>query len=113
MAQAHTTEQLINRAAALLGKYVPGEALGAVEHDTIDQSIDDVLTEIEKIVSVPDRNEIPNMYFETISRMVAIYSAAAFSNTPLDLAAMQQHEMRLRYLVANSPTFEILKTNYF
>jgi hypothetical protein len=108
----HTSEELINRTAALLGKFVPGEALGAVEHDTISRCLDDVLAEIAKIVSF-DRESIPNAYFETTARLVAIYAAADFSNTPLDLGAVEQHEQRLRYLIAQTPTYEILRTNYF
>src|SRR5258705_1632230 len=113
MALSHTSEQLINKAAAILGKYVPGEALGSIEHDTIDGCIDDVLTEIAKIVVIGDRDDIPNLYFETVARILSIYAAAEFSNAPLDLNAVMQHEQRLRYLIANSPTYEILKSNYF
>lgn len=113
MALTHSSEDLINKAAAILGKYVPGEALGSVEHDTIDRCIDDVLEEIAKIVLVPDRDEIPNVLFETIARLVAIYAAAEFSNTPAPLDAINQYEMRLRYLVAQTPTYEVLRSNYF
>jgi hypothetical protein len=113
MALSHTSEQLINKAAAILGKYVPGEALGPVEHDTINACIDDVLAELSKIVAIPDRDDIPNLYFETVARILAVYAAAEFSNTPLDLGAIMQHEQRLRYLIANTPTYEVLKTNFF
>lgn len=109
----HSSEELINKAAAILGKYVPGEALGATEHDTIDRCIDDVLSEIAKIVYVGDRDDIPNLLFETVARILAIYAAAEFSNQPLDLGAVMQHEQRLRYLIANNPTYEVLRTNYF
>ncbi|WP_445215465.1 hypothetical protein ACKWRH_23585 [Bradyrhizobium sp. Pa8] len=113
MAETHTAEELINKAAAILGKYVPGEALGDVEHQTIDKCIDDVLAEIAKIVAIADRDDIPNLVFETVARLVAIYAAAEFSNQPVDLAAVAQHEMRLRYLIAQTPTYEILATNHF
>jgi hypothetical protein len=113
MALSHTSEQLINKAAAILGKFVPGEALGAVEHDTIDGCIDDVLAELSRIVAIPDRDDIPNLYFETVARILAVYAAAEFSNTPLDLSAIFQHEQRLRVLIASTPTYEILKSNYF
>jgi hypothetical protein len=112
MALSHTAEELVNRAAAILGKYVPGEALGAIEHDTIDRCIDDVLAEVSKIVVI-DRDQIPNIYFETISRLVAIYAAADFSNAPLDLGAVDQHELRLRYLISQTPTYEVLAVSYF
>lgn len=113
MAETHTAEELINKAAAILGKYVPGEALGDVEHATLDNCIDDVLTEVGKIISVSDRDEIPSVAFETLARLLAIYAAAEFSNQPLDLVAIQNHEQRLRYLVAMTPTYEILGSNYF
>ena len=108
-----TAEQLINKAAGILGKYVPGEALGDVEHETIDNCIDTVLREIAKIVDIGDRDEIPDLLFETIARLVAIYAAALFSNTAPDLMVIEQHEQRLRYLIAQTPTYEILGTNYF
>src|SRR4051812_41881919 len=106
MAETHTAEQLINKAAAILGKYVPGEALGDVEHETIDRCIDDVLAEISPIVDLGDRDEIPNRLFETVARLVAIYAAAEFSNQPPDLAVVQQHEQRLRYLTSSMPTYD-------
>jgi hypothetical protein len=113
MAETHTSEELINKAAAILGKYVPGEALGDVEHATIDKCVDDVIAEVGKIVAITDRDTIPNLVFETMARLVAIYAASEFSNSPLPLADIQQHEMRLRYLIAQTPTYEVLATNYF
>ena len=108
----HSSEELINRTAALLGKFVPGEALGAIEHDTLSRCIDSVLAEIGKIVGI-DREQIPDQYFETTARLCAIYAAADFSNAPLDLQAVKQHESRLHYLVSQGPTYEVLRTEYF
>ena len=108
----HTSEELINRTAALLGKFVTGEALGAIEHDTIDRCIDDVLAEISKIVVIY-KEQVPNIYFETAARLCAIYAASDFSNQPLDLRAVDQHEKRLYYLVSQTPTYEVLAGNYF
>jgi len=108
----HTSEELINRTAALLGKYVPGEALGAVEHDTIDRCINSVLAEMGKIVLI-DREQIPDIYFETAARLCAIYSAGDFSNQPLDMQAIKQHESRLHYLASQTPSYETLRTDYF
>ena len=108
----HTSEELINRTAALLGKFVPGEALGAIEHDTIDRCINSVLAELAKIVLI-DREQIPDQYFETAARLCAIYAAADFSNVPLDLQAVKQHEIRLNYLVSQMPTYEVLQSEYF
>src|SRR6188768_2957462 len=112
MSLYRTDEELINRTAALLGKFVPGEALGSIEHDTISRCIDSVLAELDKIVVI-NREQIPNAYFETVARLCAIYAAADFSNQPLDLGAVAQHEMRLHYLLSQSPTYEVLRTDYF
>jgi len=112
MSLYHTSEELINRTAALLGKFVPGEALGAIEHDTIDRCIDSTLAEVAKIVII-DREQIPNTYFETAARICAIYAAADFSNQPLDMQVVEQHERRLHYLVSQTPTYETLRTEYF
>src|SRR3954471_423476 len=113
MALTHTAEELINRTAAILGRYVPGEALGSIEHQTIDRCIDNVISEIGKIVSIPDREEIPNLLFETLARLVAVYAAASFSNQPPALADVYEHEQRLRYLIAQTPTYETLQTHYY
>jgi hypothetical protein len=112
MSLTHTADEAINQTASLLGRYVPGEALGAVEHDTIDRSLDNVLAELVKIVVI-DKETIPNIYFETLCRQVAVYAAAMFSNIPKDMQEVLNNEQRLRYLVALSPTYEVLATNYF
>ena len=108
-----TADNLVYEVAGLLGKAVPGEALGQVEYEIIDGNIDPVLAEIASIVYVGDRDSIPDELFQTIARLVAIHSAAKFSNAPVDLAAVQQHEQRLRYLVAPAVTHEPLKVDYF
>ncbi len=112
MALTHTADEAINRTAALLGRYVPGEALGAVEHDTIDRCLDNVLAETEKIVVI-NKDMIPNMFFETLCRLVAIYAASDFSGAPQNTDAVRDIEQRLRYLVAQSPTYEVLAVNFF
>jgi hypothetical protein len=113
MSETRTSEELINKAAAILGKYIPGEALGDVEHETISKAVDDVLSEIGKIVAISDRDEIPLNLFETVARLVAIYASAEFSNQPVDLNTVRDHEQRLRYLIAQTPTYETLRSNYF
>lgn len=113
MSLTYTADELINKAAAILGKYVPGEALGDVEHETIDRAYTSVLAETAKIVNIGDRDEIPELLFETIARLTAIYAASYFSNQPLDLATVFQHEQRLRVLIAQTPTYEVLGVNYF
>ena len=104
-----TAENLVYEVASILGKAVAGEALGQPEYDTIDGNIDPVLAEIESIVYVGDRDEIDDKYFQTIARLVAVHSAAKFSNAPLDLGAVEQHEERLRYLAAEPRTRTKLK----
>jgi hypothetical protein len=113
MAETRTAEEAINKAAAILGKYVPGEALGDVEHQTISDALDDTLKETAKIVAIGDRDQIPGVLFETIARLTAIHAASEFSNQPLDLNAIFNHEQRLRYLVAQTPTYETLGVYYF
>lgn len=108
-----TTQDLINEVAAILGKYVPGETLGSVESDTIDGCIDQVLEEIDTIVVISDRDAIPVKYFETVARLIAVHAASKFSNAPLDLVAVEQHEQRLRRLAANQPTYEVARGEYY
>ncbi len=108
-----TADNLVYEVAGILGRAVPGEALGQIEYDVIDGNIDPVLAEIASITYVGDRDSIPDELFQTIARLVAIHSAAKFSNAPVDLAAVQQHEQRLRYLTAPVATYEPLKVDYF
>jgi hypothetical protein len=108
-----TADNLVYEVAGILGRAVPGEALGQIEYDTIDGNIDTVLAEIASIVYVGDREAIPDNLFQTIARLVAVHSAAKFSNAPVDLAAVREHEQRLRYLVAPVATYEPLKGEYF
>lgn len=108
-----TADNLVYEVAGILGKAVVGEALGQIEYDTIDGNIDPVLAEISSIAYVGDRNSIPDEFFQTVARLVAIHSAAKFSNAPVDLAAVQQHEQRLRYLAAQVATYETLRVDYF
>lgn len=108
-----TADDLVYEVASILGKAVAGESLGQPEYKTIDGNIDPVLAEIQDIVYVGDRNEIEDKFFQTIARLVAVHSAAKFSNVPVDLATVAQHEQRLRYLAAQSPTYQVLKAEYF
>lgn len=108
-----TAENLVYEVASILGKSVVGEALGQPEYDTIDGNIDPVLAEIESIVYVGDRDDIEDKYFQTIARLVAVHSAAKFSNSPVDLAEVQKHEQRLHYLARQGPTYQPAQGEYF
>ena len=109
----YTSEELINRAAGDLGKWVPGEALGAVEHDVISSSYHNVLDEISKILVINDPDQIPAFAFECITTLTAIFAGSAFSNMPYNPDAVEMVERRLRYLVAQTPTYEPLAIYYF
>lgn len=113
MADSKTSEQLVYEVASILGKAIAGEALGEVEYETIDGSIDPVLAEIESIIYIGDRDDIPNAYFQTIARLIAVHSAAKFSNSPVDLSLVAQHEQRLRYLASTQPTYQPARGEYF
>ncbi len=113
MASTKTAEELVHKVASILGKRVAGEALGQPEYDTIDGNIDAVFDEIEEIVYIGDRDEIPGRLFYTLARLVAVHSASDFSAADVDLAQVTKHENRLRYLVSTDPTFETTKAVYY
>jgi hypothetical protein len=114
MPLTYTAEQAINKAAGDLGKWVPGEALGAVEHDTLSDALDNVLSEISKIIAINDRDEIPAIAYECVASMTAAFAASSFSNTAIDYTGViQPLEARLRYLIAQTPTYEPLAAYYF
>lgn len=108
-----TADNLVYEVAGILGKAVAGEALGSVEYDTINGNIDPVLAEIQRIVYIGDRDDIPDEYFQTIARLVAVHSASKFSNAPVDLAAVAQHESRLRYLSTQHRPYQPVRMNFF
>jgi hypothetical protein len=112
----YTAEQVINKAASDLGKYIPGEALGEVEHQVLSDRLDNVIDELGKIIAITDRDLIPAIAFESVSVLVAIFASSEFSNTPVDYSPggpVDRVEQRLRYLISQTPTYEILQTNYF
>ncbi|MGJ5022336.1 hypothetical protein [Bradyrhizobium oligotrophicum] len=113
MTTSRTADNLVYEVAGLLGIVEAGETLGSVEYDTINSAIDPVLEEVSAIVNIGDRDDIPTRYFQTLARLVTVHAAAKFSNTPLDLAAVAQHETRLRYLAAAGPSYQPLKVDYF
>ena len=109
----YTAEDVINKAAADLGRYVPGEALGSVEHDTINLAYQVVLSEISKIVAINDPDEVPGDLFEVVSLLTSVFAGSAFANEPVDYNRVRDIEQRLRYLVAQTPTYETLPVLYF
>src|SRR6516165_12038853 len=99
MALTYTAEQVINKAAGDLGRWVPGEALGAVEHDTISDAYDNVLAEISKIIAINDRDECPAIVYEVIASMTAVFAASSFSGAAINYVDdIYPLEGRLRYL---------------
>lgn len=106
-------DDLIYEAAGILGVAVAGEALGAVEYETINNAIGPVLAEVERITHVGNRDDIPDLFFQTIARLVAVHSAAKLSNAPVDLSAVAQHEARLRYLATGKRVYSPAKVQYF
>jgi hypothetical protein len=106
-----TADNLVYEVASILGKAVAGESLGAVEYETIDGSIDPVLAEVETIAYIGDRDDIPDKYFQTIARLVAVHVAAKFANAPVDLSAVRDHESRLQYLAAGGRSRRTLRVD--
>jgi len=110
----YTAEQVINKAAGDLGKWVPGEALGSVEHDTLSDAYNNVISEISKIIAINDRDECPAVAYEVVASMTAAFAASSFSNSAIDYTnIIKPLEDRLRYLVAQMPTYEPVTAYYF
>lgn len=107
-----TADNLVYEVASILNRYVVGEALGDIEYQTIESNIEPVLSEVADIICI-DRDDIPDRYFQTIARLVAIHSTAKFSGTPADLEEIRLHERRLRVLVGSVPAYSTLKAEYF
>jgi hypothetical protein len=113
MPLTYTAKQVIYKSAADLGIVVAGEALGAVEYDAISDHLDNVLEELSKIIMIPDRDAIPAMAFESVSSMTSLFAGSDFSNAPMNHDERDRIEQRLRYLIAQTPTYETLRTVYY
>jgi len=113
MAITFTAQQVIDRAASDLGRWVPGEALGAVEQDVLQNAYSTVLSEISKIIVINDPDQVPALIYDVVCNLTAIFAASAFGNTPIDYNAVERVEFRLRYLVSQTPTYEPVMAYYF
>ena len=113
MAITYTAQQVINKAAGDLGRLVPGEALGDVEQTVLTTAYNAVLAEISKILHIGDPDQVPAVAFECISVLTALFAASDFSNAPLDYNAVENIEQRLRYLIAQTPTYEPVAAYFF
>jgi hypothetical protein len=113
MPLTYTAKDAIYKAASDLGIVVSGEALGAVEYDAISDHLDNVLDELSKIIAISDRDAIPAIAFESVSSMTSLFAGSDFSQAPMNHDERDRIEARLRYLVAQTPTYEILHTVYF
>ena len=78
MPLSYTSEQIINKAAGDLGKYVPGEALGSVEFNTISNALDNVIEEIAKIIVLGSRRSAIGGVRISISILTAMFAGSAF-----------------------------------
>lgn len=107
-----TETDLVNEAAAILGIKTPAEALSEEDFTTIKDCVDPVLFEVDDIVTV-DRDHIPERFFQTLARLVAIQAAPKFSNAPVAMDQIQVHEQRLRFLADAGPTYQTLRGEYF
>lgn len=113
MTTSRTASDLVYEVGALLGIVEAGEALDSVVFDTIDKAIDPVLEEVSDIAYIGDRDDIPNRYFQTLARLVAVHASAKFSNATPDMQAILTHEQRLRQLAAQQPSYQTLKPEFF
>lgn len=90
-----TRADLVNRIAKYLGKVVPGEALGAVEYQTIDDELDQLTANLVQrgiLTASFDLDEIEDEYFKPTARVftcdlctdfsVPLQSLQGFQNEP-------------------------------
>jgi len=109
----HTQQEVLNKAASDLGTLVPGEALDAVQQNVLVIAYQNVLAEISKIIAINDPDEVPALVFESVAILTALFAASDFSNSPRDTQAVENEERRLRYLIAQTPTYEPVMASFF
>jgi hypothetical protein len=103
-----SADDLIYEVAGILGRAVPGEALGQIEYDVISGQVDNTIATVARIVSLY-RDSIPEELFKAVADIVAAFSAARFSQSEADPIAISRLEDRLRVLVAPPRTRRTLR----
>ena len=96
---SRSADDLIYEAAGILGKAVPGEALGQVEYDIISNAVDSALATVSRIAALY-RDDIPDELFKAVADIVAVFAASRFSQSEPDVATVERLEDRLKMLVA-------------
>jgi hypothetical protein len=121
-----TTTDLVNRAAAEMGRLYSGEALSAEDFDTIEELVEPLIDQLnaEKITYVDDLDAILPAVFLPLARLLAIEAAPSFGNGAManllsnnragDMDALRRREHdTLRRIVAPPATSETMKANYY
>lgn len=77
----------------------------------VDGLFDDLAT--REVVYIPNEDEIPAAFCETLSELLANACAPVFGKVKMTQQQREAVESRLKAIVATRPTYEVLKVDYF
>lgn len=109
-----TREQLIERAGINLGLVQPGEALSSEDHDTLDNLVDPLLSQMaaDNIAYIDDPDSIDVAIFIPLASVLANYAGPSFGS-PINDQAMSRDQGTLRRIGSTRPLYTPLETEYY
>lgn len=109
-----TRESLVYRVAKFLGVAVVGEALGAVEFNSIDDEVPSIVANLNSrgVTYIPDVEEIEDELFDPLARIIAAKVCTDFGMTLANLPGFEaepmRSEMELRAIGRPAPTTDVI-----
>ena len=109
-----TRDQLIDRAAVNLGLVQPGEALSSEDHDTLDNLVDPILSQLQadNIVYIDDSEAIDVSIFLPLAAVLANYAGPSFGE-PINDGALARDQMTLKRISSTRPTYVVSEGLYY
>lgn len=109
-----TLTDLKTEAFGILTGFDPTQTPSAEDLATIDTYVDPLVAQLrtDEVVYIDDTNEIPDEYFQPLSRLLANVCGPRYGS-PMNAQAKLDDESALRRLTAPRPTYSVMEGNYF
>jgi hypothetical protein len=125
-----TQSDLVTRVLEVVGVLSPGQSIDPEDQAKVMNNLDSWLRKLaaDEIVSVPDVNNIPSLWFEDIAAIIAGLAAPSFGISGPDLDALINTGLggaagtmpgsgtaakSLKLMLRGRPTGEVLRVEYF
>lgn len=114
MADFKTSSELKIEAFSILTGMDPNSVPSADELTIFDNYLDPLIAQLhaDRVVTIYNKEEIPNEYFLPVARLLANVSGPRFGS-PMNEDAKRVDETLLRRISSGETTYETLQANYF